>query len=169
LPPCAGKPIRISYRKPLLVRRGALVSEGGQEMHAATFLRRRHMVLDGELLGNEREWRRIFVHEVFHFAWVRLGNAARASWRALLAEEWRSRARGELGWSAELRKKELSGRDVAGEGPRWKDYTCESFCDTAAWMYARAGRHEEFTLAARWRKPRASWFRERFGDRAVPL
>ncbi len=55
-----------------------------------------------------RELARILVHELFHFAWVRLGNPARRSYEALVREEWKRRARGELGWSAESRKRALS-------------------------------------------------------------
>ena len=43
-------------------------------------------------------------------------------------------------------------------GRRWSEYACESFCDTAAWLYAGAGEHAEFTLAARWSEARRAWF-----------
>lgn len=138
-------------------------------MHAAAFIRRRRLVLDGALRANPAEWRRIVVHELFHFVWVRLGNPARRSWHRLLEAEFAAKARGELGWSAEWRKQRLAG---SGRGPAarpWREYACESFCDTAAWLYATAGNHEEFTLSARWRKPRRLWFIQHFGDRAVPL
>jgi hypothetical protein len=41
---------------------------------------------------------------------------------------------------------------------RWREYCCESFCDTAAWLYAGVARHEEFTLAAPLRAARRKWF-----------
>ena len=145
------------------------MTEEGQEMHAASYLRSREVILDGDLLHDANEWRRIFVHELFHFAWVRLSNSGRESWRSLLAGEFRRRARGELGWSAEWRKKLLTIGDLTSGGRRWKSYACESFCDTAAWLYAGLEQHEEFTLSRTWRKPRRRWFIEQFGDRAVPL
>lgn len=169
LPAITGEPLRLSYRTPLLVRRGALVARGGKEVHAASFLRRRLIVLDSGLRRHPQEWRRILVHELFHFAWLRLGNPARASWRALLAREFAARARGELGWSAEWRKARLTPADLARSTPRWRDYACEAFCDTAAWLYAGLARHEEFTLSHCWRKPRRRWFIQQFGDRAIPL
>jgi hypothetical protein len=138
-------------------------------MHAATFLRQRLIVLDGELRADANQWRRIFVHELFHFVWPRLGNPARAQWGAHLAAEWRQRARGELGWSAEWRKKLLQNRHVQSDGRQWREYACESFCDTAAWLYAGLDGHEEFTLAPKWREPRRRWFIQQFGDRAIPL
>jgi hypothetical protein len=138
-------------------------------MHAASFLRRRHVVLDGELRTNPNEWRRVFVHELFHFAWLRLGNPARESWRGQLQGEFEARIRGELGWSAEWRKKTLNSLDISDGSPRWKEYACESFCDTAAWLYAGLLAHDEFTLPRKWREPRRRWFIQQFGDRAVPL
>ena len=40
----------------------------------------------------------------------------------------------------------LRPEDGAGRTRRWREYCCESFCDTAAWMYSGVERHEEFTL-----------------------
>ena len=159
----------MSYRAPLLVRRGAFVDKDGQPMHAASFLRSRLIVFDGELRGDANEWRRIFVHELFHFAWMRLGNPARAAWRSLLCAEFQAHARGELGWSAEWRKKLLTLGHVKKGSPHWREYACESFCDTAAWLYAGLDNHDEFTLSRSWRKPRRLWFIQQFGDRAIPL
>jgi hypothetical protein len=169
LPALAGVPIRLTYRLPLLVKGGVIVKAGGQEMHAASFLRWRHIVLDGELRTQPSEWRRVFVHELFHFVWLRLGNPARDSWRRHLRNEFQAGARGELGWSAELRKKSIAGRDVRGGSAKWKDYACESFCDTAAWLFGGLRKHDEFTLSRKWREPRRRWFIQQFGDRAVPL
>jgi len=121
------------------------------------------MVLDGALLKNRPELRRILIHELFHFAWVRLGNARRAGYEAVVRREMEERARGELGWSAEMRKDKLPVR----AGGRWREYVCESFCDTGAWMYAGVKRHDEYTLAARFRRRRAAWFAKAFGGGAV--
>jgi hypothetical protein len=140
------------------VARGRIVRAGGEEVHAATFLRRRHIVLDEELRRDSRELSRITVHELFHFAWLRLGNPRRLSWECLLAAERRRGARGELGWSAEWRKDELRPIDVRGRSRRWREYCCESFCDTAAWLYAGLKTHPEFTLDAAGRRRRSGWF-----------
>jgi len=157
----AGRPIRLRFAPRLSARRGRLLSEraAGTPVHAGTFLRRREMVLDAELLKNPRELARILIHELFHFVWLRLDNATRRSWEALLEEELRGRARGELGWSAEWRKRGLAPADRARRSRRWRDYVAESFCDTAAWLLAAGRRHEEHTLAAARRRARRRWFR----------
>ncbi len=127
-------------------------------------------MLDQELERRPSEFDRILTHEVFHFAWVRLSNRSRRSYEALVREEWRRHARGELGWSAESRKVVLS-RDarLANRRKRWREYLCESFCDTAAWFFSGVRHHPEFTLAERSRRKRAEWFRATFGTRAIPI
>ncbi len=143
--------------------KGKLFSEGGRgtAVHAGSFLRERRIVLDSALRGGER--RRILLHELFHFAWVRLSNAQRASWAAVIDRELQGRARGELGWSAEWRKLALDSR---ASSPFRREYLSESFCDTAAWCYGRLREHCEFTLAPRWREKRREWFDRTFpGDR----
>ena len=84
------------------------------------------------------ELARILTHELFHFAWVRLSNQSRRSYEALVRNEWKRRTRGELGWSAESRKAALfqGSRIAARRGKYWREYLCESFCDTAAWLYS---------------------------------
>jgi hypothetical protein len=140
----------------------------GQPVFAGSFIRKREIILDQELAGQPRELARILVHELFHFAWVRLGNPARRSYENLVRLERRQRARGELGWSAELRKNRL--KQVSAEHQKlWRDYLCESFCDTAAWLYSGVHRHPEYTLAARHRKRRAEWFRAAFGGGSIPI
>jgi hypothetical protein len=135
----------------------------GLPVHAGSFIRKRQIVLDQELERQPRELARILVHELFHFVWVRLGNPTRRSYEELLREEWKWRARGELGWSAESRKRVLSNGALRIAGsPSWRDYLCESFCDTAAWIYSGVHRHPEYTLAARHRNRRAEWFRTAF-------
>jgi hypothetical protein len=148
----------------------------GQPVYAGSFIRKRQIVLDQELQRKPRELARILVHELFHFAWVRLGNPARRSYEELVREEWQQRARGELGWSAELRKRALLKslpRVKISPSPTasaaWRDYLCESFCDTGAWIYSGLRRHPEYTLAARHRDRRAEWFRGTFVSGTIPI
>jgi hypothetical protein len=160
VPPLEGAPIRVSWRRAMRAHRGRLVHGGGpgEEVHAATFVRRREVALDSGLRSDRGELARILIHEVFHFAWVRLANRTRAEWEALLAAEVGAGARGELGWSSQWRKARLRPADSAGRTRRWREYVCESFCDTAAWLYGEVQEHEEFTLALGRRRARAAWF-----------
>jgi hypothetical protein len=157
LPSLEGQPIRVQAANGLGGRLGAV--------HGGAFVRERRMAFD----CTEAEFPRIFVHELFHFAWVRAGNGARWSFERMLREEWKAGARGELGWSAEWRKRALAVGDVRGRGRRWREYACESFCDTAAWLYAGLRTHAEFTLAPRRRERRRSWFEEWLENRTLPL
>jgi hypothetical protein len=52
---------------------------------------------------------------------------------------------------------------------RWREYCCESFCDTAAWMYSGVRSHPEFTLAPRFRARRRLWFENAIGNRELPV
>lgn len=128
------------------------------QVHAGGFLRLREVVVDEALQRNGSELARILTHEIFHFVWLRLGNGRRQEWEQVLRNEWARRAAGELGWSAEWRKRRLSALDGAQRSRRWRDYACESFCDTAAWVYAGDGGHPEFTLKPRFRADRRAWF-----------
>jgi hypothetical protein len=148
----AGRPVEIEFRT--TIRDGS----GGGKAYAATDLRKRRMVIEEALMAQPEEFARIFVHELFHFAWLRLGNAKRRSYEELIARELRRGVRGELGWSAEWRKNKLVLRDSRERTRRWREYCCESFCDTAAWMYAGVRRHGEFTLAAEGKAWRREWF-----------
>jgi hypothetical protein len=142
----------------------------GQPVYAGSFIRKRQIVLDQELEHQPRELARILVHELFHFAWVKLGNPVRRSYAALVREEWKNHARGELGWSAESRKLVLlKVSKHPADSPSWRDYLCESFCDSAAWIYSGVRRHPEYTLAARHRNRRAEWFKAIFQGRAIPI
>jgi len=163
-----GRPIRIHFRPVLTVHGRELLSNAGrgQPVHAGALIRKREIVLETELCASPRELSRIFVHELFHFVWVRLGNTRRDSYGRLLQAEMAARARGELGWSAELKKLDLDG---LAEGVPWREYLCESFCDTAAFLYAGCRRHDEFTLAKKWRLRRAQWFRESLGGRVLSI
>jgi hypothetical protein len=157
LPPLAGAPVHIGRAPGLRGRYGA--------SHAATMLRDRRILFDCA----PAEFPRIFVHEVFHFVWLRAGNAARVSFEQLLAGEIEGGVRGELGWSAELRKGKLTAADRRTRTRRWREYCCESFCDTAAWLYSGVERHDEFTLAKRCRKTRSQWFARTLGGGQLPI
>jgi hypothetical protein len=153
LPPISGAPVRVQGAHGL----GGVPSGPRGAVNAGTFVRERRMAFD----CSRKEFPRIFVHELFHFIWARLGNPARRSYERLVKGEWQAGARGELGWSAEWRKRALAAGDVQCRGRRWREYCCESFCDTAAWLYSGARRHDEFTLTGGWRSRRRAWFAQR--------
>jgi hypothetical protein len=146
-----GRPIEVRYRR-------NLSDTAGNAAHAATFIRQRLIILDGELRRNPREHRRILVHELFHFVWVRLGNQKRRAWEELLESERSFKARGEAGWSSEWRKRRLQARDVTRRTRKWREYCCESFCDTAA--HIATGTRAEVTIALRRLAGRRAWFNE---------
>jgi hypothetical protein len=152
--------IRIRYR-------ANLVDTAGHLAHAATFIRKRLILLDEELRSQPAEHARILAHERFHFVWVRLGNPLRLSWEALLRNEANRRARGEAAWSAEWRKRELTPSDISNRTRRWREYCCESFCDTAAWI--ETGSECELTLARRHLAGRKTWFSRHITGRPLPI
>jgi hypothetical protein len=154
LPPLTGRAIRIQHHPGLCDRRGPV--------HAGAFLRERRIAFD--CTGSE--FPRIFAHELAHFIWLRLGNPARLAWEALLRAERHS---GELGWSAEWRKSALTAADRRCRSRRWREYCCEAFCDTAAWLWSGAAGHPEFTLAARYRTARRRWFALYVSNRALSI
>ena len=170
LPILIGETIRYSYQPALTTYRGKLLSGDtwrGTPVHAASFIRERRIVMERELLRFPSLFRLILVHELFHFVWARLGNTRRREYTELLVAEAAKGARGELGESAHAWKTSLREHDCREDTTRWRDYVCESFCDTAAWLYAGVRSHESFTLAARWRNRRERWLRETFaGPRA---
>jgi hypothetical protein len=157
MPPLSGAPVRVDLVRGLRDRRGPV--------HAGSFLRERRIALD----CTRAEFPRIFVHEVAHFIWLRLGNAARFRYENVLRAEIAARARGELGWSAEWRKKALRAPDIDGRTRRWREYCCESFCDSAAWLYGGIEQHQEFTLGERGRRGRRTWFAETLGNRTLSI
>lgn len=165
-----GRIIHLSFKPALTADRRHLYSNRplGQPVFAGSFIRKREIILDQELAHQPREFARILIHELFHFTWVRLGNPARRSYEDLLRLERRQRARGELGWSAELRKNKLA-KTPGPHDALWREYLSESFCDTAAWLYAGYRRHPEYTLAARHRNRRAEWFQAIFRERVIPI
>jgi hypothetical protein len=156
LPKLEGRPILVRIRPSL------------GPHHAAASIPKRVILLDSEILSTP-DFERILVHEIFHFAWVRLSNAVRWEWEQTLAREFDLRAKGELGWSAERRKNKLTSGDVGRRTRRWRLYACESFCDTAAWRFANLQDHEEFTLAVRFRRSRARWFAEHIDSAVVSI
>ncbi|HML17961.1 MAG TPA: hypothetical protein VK419_13100 [Bryobacteraceae bacterium] len=158
LPRLSGRPVRVEWRRFL-----------GPHL-AATSIPKRLILLDSEVLSRRGEFERILIHEIFHFVWRRLSNATRRSYERVIASELRCRAPGELGWSAEYRKLKLSRSDPTRRTLAWRRYACESFCDSAAWLYAGLRRHREFTLPGRFRKLRRGWFAEKFPATAsIPI
>lgn len=169
LPRLEGAPIRLRFRHSLWVRRGRLSRPtAGVEVHAASFLRRRQIFLEAALLRHPAELARILTHELFHFVWVRLGNARRRAWEQLIATEQRNGVRGELGYSAQWRREALRPQDRRTRTRRWREYLCESFCDSAAWFFSRK-QHEEFTLAAGWRRRRGRWLARLMAQGPLPV
>jgi len=160
LPEFRGRPIRIDVRPVLLVSGGRLVHSGarGAPVHAASDILGRRILLEEELYGRAGELARVLTHELFHFVWARMRNACRWSYEAVLEREIRLRGKGELGWPAEEKKQRLERRDVEDRTRRWRDYVCESFCDTAAW-YFTGGSDGETLLKPRFQAWRAAWFR----------
>src|SRR5690242_9615817 len=127
LPRCTGAPIRVRFAADL---------SGHGPIHAGALLRKRRILIETSLGRSRVEFSRIFVHELFHFAWLRLGNPRRRSFESLLAREIAARAPGELGWSAEWRKAKLTAAHRRRRTRRWREYVCESFCDSAAWLFS---------------------------------
>jgi hypothetical protein len=151
LPELQGDPIRIQNSNGLGKRRGPV--------HAGAFLRERRIAFDCK----QAEFARIFVHELAHFIWLRLGNPRRWHYEDLLRRELAARVRGELGWSAEWRKLALTPRVLRDRSRAWREYCCESFCDTAAWRWSGLAGHPEFTLAKMHRVRRAQWLESTLG------
>jgi hypothetical protein len=157
LPSAAGAPLLLERVAELRDRHGAA--------HAGSFLRERRIAI----ACTNAEFPRVFVHEWFHFVWLRAGNPLRRDFEALLAAERRAGARGELGWSAEWRRRALTEQEVSGRSRRWREYCCESFCDTAAWLYAGVAEHPEFTLAVRFRRRRQAWFAQKVSGKQLSI
>jgi len=157
LPPAAGAPVSIA--------RAPRLRDGHAAVHAGSFLRQRRMLFACTCA----EFPRVFVHEWFHFVWLRAGNPLRREFEELVAAERRAGARGELGWSAEWRKRALTRSDARRRSRRWREYCCESFCDTAAWIYSGARGHAEFTLARRFRTRRREWFAQKIAHRPLSI
>ena len=121
-------------------------------------------MLDEQMLRTPRVLERIFVHEVFHFVWSKLRNELRCSYEDMVIDEFENNTLGELGWSAESMKLQLTKWDRKKRTRRWKDYICESFCDTAGWLFGSARQYSEMTLGREERDARRRWFREHVID-----
>jgi hypothetical protein len=154
LPPLTGPPIRVELKNSL------------GPHHAATSIPRRLILLDRGVLSRQGDFERILIHEIFHFAWVRLSNETRRNWENLLASECEP---GELGWSAEWRKLKLKSSDAQQRSPQWKRYARESFCDSAAWLFSGLKHHDEYTLPARSRRGRKAWFEKNFASHPIAI
>lgn len=163
--------IHVSFLPYLTAYKGKLLSRSphGDAVYAGSFLRQRRIVLDELMLRTPRVLERIFVHEVFHFVWSKLGNKLRLSYERLVLQEFKSGVEGELGWSAESMKQSLTASDRQKRTRRWKDYVCESFCDTAGWLFGSATRYSEMTLGRAERDARRRWFREHLVDRPLSI
>jgi hypothetical protein len=149
----------------------------GKAVWAGSFIRSRRTVLDRELLEHEAALRGILIHELFHFVWVRAGNPTRRSFAALLKAESKAQARGELGESSEVWKQiwlaDLENNRRRTRPPLaaqrtasriWREYVCESFCDTGAWLLcARAPWNA--SLSGRWRRKRQLWLEAWIAER----
>src|SRR3954453_1235687 len=121
------------------------------------------------MLKTPRVLERIFVHEVFHFVWSKLGAKLRSSYEQLVLDEFEAAVVGELGWSAESMKLQLASSDCELRTRRWKDYLCESFCDTAGWLFGTARQYSEMTLGREQRDARRRWFREHVVRRPLSI
>jgi hypothetical protein len=155
----------------LTAYKGKLLSKShkGDAVYAGSFLRKRRIVLEEQMLKTPRVLERIFVHEVFHFVWSKAPKALRESYSKLIAGEMHSGVRGELGWSAESMKLKLTPEDLAEHSRRWKDYACESFCDTAGWYFGTSRRYSEMTLGREPRRCRIRWVRQNLIGRSRPF
>ena len=134
------------------------------QTHAASFIPERYVVLDAALFRRRVELGRILYHELCHFVWPRLGNPSREKFAALLTREFHQGIAGELGYSAEWRKTNLTA-GVKGKrrkdflSRQWREYVCESFCDTGAFVLLdreRRRSHSEYTLSGMARDRRCS-------------
>jgi hypothetical protein len=134
----------------------------GTAVHAAAFIRARKIVLEESLFEDPSKLCLIFSHETFHFVWARLGNRLRSDFAAILSQEFSSGARGELGESSGEKKLAIGQERFLSHA--WRDYVCESFCDTAAWRYSGLEQHSDFTLARCWRETRRRFLDEKFSQ-----
>lgn len=167
----APRAIHVSFRPHLTAYRGKLLSRSpkGDAVYAGSYLRKRKIILDEQMTRTPRILERIFVHEVFHFVWSKLPNNLRLSFEEMVAAEFDDGVLGELGWSAESMKLQLTRSDRDNRTRRWKDYICESFCDTAGWLFGRTRHYSEMTLGREERSVRRRWFRQHVVDRRLSI
>jgi len=154
-----GPPVRWRFADGLRVRRGRLEEGGGAgvEVHAASFARRRLIILDRALASAGGELKRVAAHELFHFVWLRMNNRQRREWGSLLEAE---RSKGELGWSAEWRRRALAPDDALLNTKSWREYVSESFSDTGAWFETGGAGDPDRRLGAKWIARRGRFMRE---------
>lgn len=156
-------PLKIAVAERLRVHRSQLFvnqnsasgrSHSGGHTHAASFIPQRYIIFRRELFRRRVELGRIAYHEFCHFVWPGLGNSKRRLFASLLEQEFREGLAGELGHSSAARKEKLREPRRAGlaASPRaWRDYACESFCDTGSFVLLgkeRRARHSEYSLNA---------------------
>ena len=150
---------------PILVQLHPGLRDRHGPVHAGAFLRERRIAFD----CTRTEFPRIFVHELFHFVWMRLGNPLRREFEDVLRRELAAEAAGDLGWAAEWRKRALAPGDWRHRTLRWREYCCEAFSDTAAWLYSGVAEHPEFTLGKRARAQRRAWMEKALSNREIPV
>jgi len=161
LPLNPSSPVQLAFLPDLTVCRGKLLSgaEVGTPVYAAAFLRQRRIVLESGLLSDPAVLRFIFVHELFHFVWMRLSNRVRDEYSRLIAYEMERGARGELGESSAVKKAAIGKGTPSGPVTAlWRDYVCESFCDSAGCLFTGAPVHESAKLGKAWTAIRRHWF-----------
>ena len=66
-------------------------------------------------------------------------------------------------------KANLTGEDRRLRTRRWRDYVCESFCDTAGWYFGSAKRYSEMTLSRDERAERRRWVRGHLLDKTLSI
>ncbi len=171
MPELRGRRIYVRYRPALTAWRGKLLSNSmkGDRVYAGAFLSKRRIVLEEQMLRTPRVLERIFIHEVFHFVWTRLGNPLRKKFELLVLAEIEGGTRGDLGWSAESLKNGLTAADRRLRTRKWKYYLCEAFCDTAGWFFGSTRRYAEMTLDKPGRATRRCWFREHVQKRCFSI
>lgn len=166
-----GAPIEITFQNELRAWRGHLSSGGAQgtPVHAGSFLRQRRIVLDAALQDNEAEFNRVVAHEILHFVWWKLGNSLRIQFEKLLDAEHAAAAPGEMGWSADWRKSKLHVTDRLCRSRRWREYCCESFCDTVSVLWSGIRKRSEITLPLPWKRKRRAWLLRQLGGRTLAV
>jgi hypothetical protein len=171
LPELRGQEVHVAYRPKLTAWRGQLLSRSakGDAVYAGSFLRKRQIFLEEQMIHTPRVLERIFIHEIFHFVWSRLGRNVRESYERMIDREFARRVQGELGWSAESMKQNLSEDDRLHRTRRWRDYLCESFCDTAGWYFGSAKRYSEMTLSRDYRAERRLWVRDNLLNKPLSI
>lgn len=150
-----------------VLNRRRLSDTYGNPADASTWIRNRLILLDTELAADQPKRHSILLHEYFHFVWVRLGNPKRFAWENFINAQDASPYLGEAGWSAQWRKQKLHPEDAESRSRRWREYCCESFCDTGARLYSSD--KSENTLSALPLRKREQWFREVLGPGPFPI